>query len=179
MGNEETERKLVCLYTAVEIAEAVQRLAGELDQDYAHRFPVLVGVLKGSFIFLADLVRRMKVPLRSIEFLRMSSYGSATVSSGNPQITLGLSSTAVAGRDVVVIEDIVDTGITTSAALTYLQDLQPASVKICTLLDKPSRRQVSVEVSYVGFTVPDKFIVGYGIDFDQEYRQLPHIYTLD
>jgi hypoxanthine phosphoribosyltransferase len=178
-GPEQTEPKLVLLFDEMEIAGAVQRLADRLDHDYRNRSPVMVGVLKGSFIFLADLVRRMKTPLQSIEFLRISSYGSSTVSSGEAKISLELPPSSVQGLDVVLVEDIVDTGITTSAASSYLRGHRPASVRLCALLDKPSRRQVSVEVDYAGLTVPDQFIVGYGIDLDQKYRQLPAIYALE
>jgi len=178
-GPEPTEPKLVLRFDELEIAGAVQRLADQLDHDYRNRSPVMVGVLKGSFIFLADLVRRMKTPLQSIEFLRISSYGSSTVSSGEAKISLELPPSSVRGLDVVVVEDIVDTGITTSAALNYLRGHRPASVRLCALLDKPSRRQVTVEVDYAGLVVPDQFIVGYGIDLDQKYRQLPAIYALE
>lgn len=178
-GSKQMEPKLVPLFDKTEVAGAVQRLAGQLDHDYRNRSPVLVGVLKGSFIFLADLVRQMKTPLQSIEFLRISSYGASTVSSGEAKISLELPPSSILGLDVVVVEDIVDTGITTSAALSYLKGHRPASVSLCALLDKPSRRQVSVQVDYVGLTVPDRFIVGYGIDLDQKYRQLPAIYTLE
>lgn len=179
MGTKDTGPKLVRLYTEKQIADAVGLLANQLDRDYQHRFPVLVGILKGSFIFLADLVRQMKTPLRSIEFIRLSSYNSGTVTSGNPIIELELAAETVAGRDVVLVEDIVDTGLSTSAALSYLKRHKPSTVALCTLLDKPSRRQVRVEVGYVGLTVPDQFIVGYGIDFNQKYRQLPEIYTME
>jgi hypoxanthine phosphoribosyltransferase len=121
----------------------------------------------------------MKTPLRSIEFLCISSYGSSTRSSGEAKISLELPPSSVLGLDVVLVEDIVDTGITTSAALNYLRGRRPASVRLCALLDKPSRRRVSVEVDYAGLTVPDRFIVGYGIDLDQKYRQLPAIYALE
>jgi hypoxanthine phosphoribosyltransferase len=178
-GPERTEPKLSLLFDEMAIADAVQCLADRLDQAYRNRSPVLVGVLKGSFIFLADLVRRMKTPLRSIEFLRISSYGSSTVSSGEAKISLELPPSSILGLDVVLVEDIVDTGITTSAALDYLRGHRPASVRLCALLDKPSRRQVSVEADYAGLTVPDQFIVGYGIDLDQKYRQLPAIYALE
>lgn len=171
--------KLVLLFDEMEIADAVKRLADQLDRDFRHRSPVLVGILKGSFIFLADLVRQIKTPLQGIEFMRLSSYDSGTVSSGKPEISLGLTLEAILGRDVVVIEDIVDTGITTLAALGYLQQHQPASMSVCALLDKPSRRRVLVEVEYVGLTVPDQFVVGYGLDYDQKYRQLPAIYVLE
>jgi hypoxanthine phosphoribosyltransferase len=171
--------KLVPLISQQEIAAAVQRLAGELDRDYGHGSPTVVGILRGCFIFLADLVRQMDTPLHSIEFLRLSSYGAGTVSSGRARVVMGLPPQAVAGRDVIVVEDIVDTGITTNAALRYLGRRQPASLRLCALLDKPSRRQVPVTIDYLGFTVPDRFLVGYGTDLDQRYRQLPAIYTLE
>lgn len=172
--------KLVPLISQREIAAAVQRLAGELDRDYGHGSPTVVGILRGCFIFLADLVRQMQTPLHSIEFLRLSSYGSGTVSSGRARVVMGPDGVgAVAGRDVIVVEDIVDTGITTSAALRYLGRRQPASLRLCALLDKPSRRQVPVTIDYLGFTVPDRFLVGYGTDLDQQYRQLPAVYTLE
>ncbi|MBE9044956.1 hypothetical protein IQ255_11155 [Pleurocapsales cyanobacterium LEGE 10410] len=113
-----------------------------------------------------------------MEFLRLSSYGSSTVSSGKAKIIMSPPSKAIAGKDVVLVEDIVDTGITTDTALKYLRDFQPASLKLCALLDKPSRRRVPVTINYLGFEVEDLFIVGYGIDFDQKYRQLPDIYHL-
>ena len=111
--------------------------------------------------------------------MRLSSYGSSMVSSGRAKITMSQPPEAIAGKDVVVVEDIVDTGITTDTALRYLQNDRPASLKLCALLDRPIRRQVPVQIDYLGFTVMDLFIVGYGIDFDQKYRQLPDIYYLE
>ena len=161
------------------IDNAVRRLARELDRDYAANPPVFVGVLKGGFIFLADLVRRMQVSVLSVEFLRLSSYGENTISSGTPQIVVGLTDDAVQNRDLVIVEDIVDTGLTTAAALDYLREKKPASISLCVLLDKPERRRVQTLIDYVGFTVPDRFLVGYGLDLDQRYRQLPGIYILN
>ncbi len=172
-------RNLIHLISQAEIVSTVRRLARELDRDYQDRSLVLVGILKGSFIFLADLVRELNIPIKNIEFMRLSSYGSSTVSSGKATIAMSPPAKAIAGKDIVVVEDIVDTGITTDTALRYLQNFQPASVKLCALLDKPARRQVSVQIDYLGFTVMDLFIVGYGIDFDQKYRQLPDIYYLE
>ena len=160
------------------IDNAVRRLARELDRDYADRPPVLVGVLKGGFIFLADLVRLMQVSVLSVEFLRLSSYGGNTVSSGAPRIVVGLPEDAVLNRHLVLVEDIVDTGLTT-AALEYLREKKPASIRLCVLLDKPERRRVPAVIDYLGFTVPDRFLVGYGLDLDQRYRQLPGIYMLN
>lgn len=172
-------RNLVHLISQAEIIKTVGRLAREIEQDYQDRSLVLVGILKGSFIFLADLVRELDIPINNIEFIRLSSYGSSMVSSGQAKITMSPPPKAIAGKDVVVIEDIVDTGITTDTALGYLQNFHPASLRLCSLLDKPARRQVSVKIDYLGFTVEDRFIVGYGIDFDQKYRQLSDICYLE
>ena len=161
------------------IDNAVRRLAGELDRDYAARSPVLVGVLKGGFIFLADLVRRMQVSVISVDFLRLSSYCGNRVSSGAPRIVAGLPDGAVRNRHLVLVEDIVDTGLTTAAALKYLRKKKPASISLCVLLDKPERRRVPTIIDYAGFTVPNRFLVGYGLDLDQRYRQLPGIYILN
>ncbi|MDJ0535887.1 MAG: hypoxanthine phosphoribosyltransferase [Xenococcaceae cyanobacterium MO_207.B15] len=172
-------RNLVHLISQAEIVSNLKRMAVEIDQDYQDRSVVLVGILKGSFIFLADLVRELHIPLENIEFIRLSSYGSSMVSSGQAKITMSPPREAIAGKDVVLIEDIVDTGITTDTALRYLQNYQPASLRLCALLDKPLRRQVSVKIDYLGFTVEDRFIVGYGIDFDEQYRQLSDICYLE
>ena len=171
--------QLTLLISTAEIVATVQRLAQELDSDYQQRTPVMIGLLKGAFVFLADLIRHMHTPLRSVEFLRLSSYGDATMSVGHATISMGLAPEAVTNQHVIIVEDIVDTGITTDTALQYVQRYEPASLKLCTLLDKPARRQVPVTIDYLGHTVPDRFIVGYGIDFAQQYRQLPAIYTLE
>jgi len=172
-------RKLVLLVSRDELAATVKRLAAELDRDYSQCSPVLVGVLKGGFVFLADLVRHMKTPVRSIEFLRLSSYGPGTVSQGWARVVVGLPAQSVMGQHVVVVEDIVDTGITTATALRYLRRHRPASLKLCALLDKPARQRVPLAVDYLGLTVPDRFLVGYGLDLNEQYRQLPDIYALE
>jgi hypoxanthine phosphoribosyltransferase len=166
------------LISETEIATAVRRLAEEIDTDYQGKSPVLVGVLKGAFVFLADLVRVMKTPIGSIEFVRLSSYGSSKKTSGTPEVVVGLPATAVKGRQVVVIEDIVDTGLTTSELVRHIKEFGPASVAVCALLDKPSRRKVPLEPDYVGITIPDVFVVGYGLDFDERYRELAAIHSL-
>lgn len=173
------EAKLTPYLSREDIAVAVAHLAAELDQDYRHCAPVLVGTLKGGFIFLADLVRQMKTPLHSIEFLQVASYGPHTVSSGRPRVVKGIPAEVISGRHVIVIEDIVDTGITTAFISGYLRRLRPASLEVCALLDKPARRRSPAGVKYVGFTVPDYFLVGYGLDLDQRYRELPEIYLLE
>ena len=172
-----SQPQLKILISHDEIAKAVDRLAREIERDYQDKQPLLIGVLKGSFMFMADLIRQLDL-LLELDFIRLSSYGAARESSGKVRIIQGVK-TPVKGRNVLVVEDIVDTGITTSFLLEYLKKKQPASLKLCTLTDKPSRRRVPVPIDYRGFTVPNKFIVGYGLDFNQKFRNLPHIYTLE
>jgi len=169
--------ELKILIPREEIAKTVDRLALEIQRDYEGRQPLLIGILKGSFVFMADLVRRLDLPLE-LDFVRLSSYGAHCQSSGKVRVVHGVK-TPVRGRDVLVVEDIVDTGVTTSFLLEYLKRKRPASLKLCALTDKPSRRRVAVPIDYVGFTVPDKFIVGYGLDRGQRYRNLPHMCTLE
>jgi len=159
-----------------EIETAVKRLAAEISEDYQGKFPLLIGVLKGSFMFMTDLVRLLDFPLE-VEFIRLSSYGREKQSSGRIKIVQGLCS-EIRGRDVLVIEDIVDTGLTISFLLNYLRKKKPASLKLCSLTDKPSRREVPVAIDYLGFTVPNKFLVGYGLDYNEEFRNLPDICVL-
>jgi hypoxanthine phosphoribosyltransferase len=156
-----------------DIAKAVARLAAEIRSDYTGKDPLLIGILKGSFIFLADLVRSIDMPLQ-IDFVRLSSYGSGTESSGKIKIVSRLTR-SVKDRHVIVVEDIIDTGLTTQYFVEYLNKKKPASVKLCALTEKPSRRKTEVKIDYLGFTVPDKFIVGYGIDWNEKYRYLPDI----
>ncbi|MBA7476678.1 Hypoxanthine-guanine phosphoribosyltransferase [subsurface metagenome] len=165
------------LYTREEIATTVKRLAAEIRKDYHGKHPILIGILKGSFMFMADLIRLLDLPLE-VDFIRLSSYGRGVESSGTVRVVQGLGS-PVKGKDVLVIEDIVDTGLTTSFLLDYLRKKKPASLKLCTLTDKPSRRRVPVTIDYLGFTVPDKFIVGYGLDLAQRFRNLPDICVLE
>ncbi len=169
--------QLKILISRDEIAKAVDRLAREIKKDYKGKQPLLIGVLKGSFVFMADLIRHLNLPLE-LEFVRLSSYGAARDSSGKVRIVQGVK-TPTKGRDILVIEDIVDTGITVSFLLDYLRKKKPASLKLCALTDKPSRRRVLVPIDYLGFTVPNKFIVGYGLDFDERFRNLPDIYALE
>jgi hypoxanthine phosphoribosyltransferase len=156
-----------------DISKTVDRLAAEIRRDYAGKNPILIGILKGSFIFLADLVRSIDMPLQ-IDFVRLSSYGSGTESSGKVKVVSRVTC-PVKDRHVIVVEDIIDTGLTTQYFVEYLNKKKPASVKLCALTEKPSRRKTEVRIDYLGFTVPDKFIVGYGIDWDQKYRYLPDI----
>ena len=169
--------QLKILVSRDEIANAVDRLASEIKRDYQGKQPLLIGVLKGAFVFMADLMRQLDLPLE-LEFVRLSSYGAARESSGRVRVVQGLK-TPIKGRDVLVIEDIVDTGITISFLLNYLRKKKPASLKLCVLTDKPSRRRVPVSIDYLGFNVPDKFVVGYGIDFAEKFRYLPEICVIE
>ncbi len=168
-----SEPKIHLLFSRDEIEARVRKLVDEIRKDYGNKHPLLIGVLKGSFVFMADLIRFLAIPLE-IEFIKLSSYGSGRESSGNIRVVKGLSS-SIRGRDVLIIEDIVDTGLTISFLLEYLKNRGPASLKLCALADKPSRRQTPVTIDYLGFTVPDEFIVGYGIDWDEKFRYLPDI----
>ncbi len=161
------------LFAREEVAAAVNRLAAEVRRDYQGKRPLLIGVLKGSFVFMADLIRLLDFPLE-VEFITLSSYGRGRSTPGAIKVVKGLRA-EVKGRDVLVIEDIVDTGHTISFLLDYLKKQKPASLRLCALTDKPSRREVPVAIDYLGFTVPDKFIVGYGLDWDERFRYLPEI----
>jgi len=172
-----TQPKPRILFSREEIDTAVKRLAAEIRKDYLGKHPILIGILKGSFMFMADLIRLLDLPLE-VEFVGLSSYGGGTESSGKVKVVQGLRS-PVKGRHVLVIEDIVDTGLTTSFLLKYLGKKKPASLKLCALTDKPSRRQTPVTIDYLGFTVPDKFLVGYGLDWDEKFRNLPDICVLE
>ena len=165
------------LFSRAEIAAAVSRLAAEITGDYHDKHPILVGILKGSFMFMADLIRLLDFPLE-VEFIRLSSYGGGSQTSGKVEVVQGLSG-PIENREVLIIEDIVDTGLTTAFLRDYLQERKPASLRLCTLADKPSRRQVPVPIDYLGFTVPDKFLVGYGLDYDEKFRNLPDMCFLE
>jgi len=169
--------QLKILISRDEIAKAVERLASEIERDYQGKQPLLIGVLKGAFVFMADLIRQLNLPVE-LEFVRLSSYGAARESSGSVRVIQGLK-TPIKGRDVLVIEDIVDTGITISFLLDYLRKKKPASLRLCVLTDKPSRHRVPVSIDYLGFTVPDKFVVGCGLDFDEKFRYLPGICVIE
>ncbi len=165
------------LITSDEITNAVARLAGEIRRDYNGKQPLLIGILKGSFVFMADLIRQLDLPLE-VDFVTLSSYGAAREASGKVRVVQGLR-TPIKGRDVLVIEDIVDTGTTISFLLDYVRKRKPASLRLCSLTDKPSRRRVPVSIDYLGFTLPDKFIVGYGLDWNEKFRYLPDICFLE
>ena len=164
------------LFSERDLAERVAQLGAEIGRDYLDRDPLLVGVLKGSFIFMADLVRQIAINCE-IDFMAVSSYGSGTSTTGAVKITKDLTRD-IEGRDVIVVEDILDSGITLNYLLQYLGNRKPASIRVCTLLDKPSRRRAPVTADYVGFSCPDEFIVGYGLDYNERYRNLPCIAVL-
>ena len=161
------------LFSKQIIAATVKRLAAEVSQDYRDKNPLLVGILKGSFVFMADLVRLLDFPLE-VDFVKLSSYGRGRSFAGELKMQQGIRS-PVRGRHVLVVEDIIDTGQSLSFFMDYLSKKKPASLKLCVLTDKPSRRVVPVTIDYLGFTVPDKFIVGYGLDWDEKFRNLPYI----
>jgi hypoxanthine phosphoribosyltransferase len=169
--------RLQVLVPKAEITSAIERLAAAITLDYRDKNPLLLGILKGSFVFLADLARHLDFPLE-VEFVRLSSYGRGQQTTGKVSMVHGLMSD-VKGRHVLVVEDIIDTGITLDFFLGYLRKKNLASLKLCALADKPSRRRVPVPIDYLGVTVPDKFIVGYGIDCGEKYRNLPDICVLE
>ena len=161
------------LFTEQELKDRVAELAAQIDRDYAGKEPMLISVLRGSFIFMADLARAITLPC-TVDFMAVSSYGSGTTSSGQVKITKDLSE-SIEGRDIIVVEDILDSGNTLSYLFRLLQARHPASVRLCTLLDKPSRRTKPITADYTGFTVDDLFVVGYGLDYAEKYRNLPYI----
>jgi hypoxanthine phosphoribosyltransferase len=165
------------LFTADRIAARVRELGEAIRRDYEGRPLVLISVLKGSFVFCADLARAIDLPLR-IEFLGVRSYGEGTASSGVVQITQDLLR-PIEAEDVLVVEDIIDTGLTISHLLELLRTRSPKSVRVCTLLHKPARAARSVPIDYLGFTIEDRFVVGYGLDHAEKYRNLPYIGVLD
>lgn len=165
------------LISRQDIDEAVVRLAGEIRRDYAAGPPVLVGVLHGAFVFLADLARALQLPVE-IGFVGLSSYGSGTVSSRRMEL-FHEPRIDVAGRHVVLVEDIVDSGHSVTFLCDYMEQRSPASLRICCLLDKPQRREAPVHIDYRGFTIPNLFIVGYGMDFNGQFRHLPDIRVME
>ena len=165
------------LFSRNEIRDAVHRISQQLANDYKQKNPLLIGVLKGSFVFMADLVRSLNIPLE-LDFVHLSSYGQDKQSTGKIELVQGLK-TPIKGRDILIVEDIVDTGCTTNYLINHLKQKVPASIKLCSLLDKPSRRKIPVTIDYLGFTVPNKFIVGYGIDYNEQFRYLPDIYVIE
>ncbi len=152
------------------------RLAKEISVDYANKKVVLVGILKGAFVFMADLAREMTIPA-AIEFMRIASYGSQQESTGEITVKKDVE-IPLEGNDVLIVEDIVDTGLSLTFLIDHLQAHNPASLRVCALVDKKSRRKVEVQVDYTGFEMGEGFIVGYGIDFNEQYRALPEIFVI-
>ncbi len=161
------------LITANKIKARIKELGQEISKDYSNKFPLLICVLRGAFLFLGDLVREIDIPL-SIDFMAISSYNGQTESSGQVKILKDLE-TPIDKRDVIIIEDIVDTGLTMDAITRLLITRKPKSIKICTLLDKAERRKININIDYYGFRIPNKFVIGYGLDYEEKYRNLPFI----
>ncbi len=164
------------LITEYEIKTRLKELGVLISEDYKVKFPLLICILRGAFLFLADLIREIKIPL-SIDFMAISSYGGKTESNGEVKILKDLD-TYIEGRHVLIIEDIVDTGLTMDSVTRLLKTRKPKSLKICTLLDKVERRRIKVNIDYFGFKIPNKFVVGYGLDYEEKYRNLPYIGVL-
>ncbi|MBC7087378.1 MAG: hypoxanthine phosphoribosyltransferase [Tissierellales bacterium] len=164
------------LITEEEIKKRVKELGDEISKDYIGKEPVVLGILKGAVVFLSDLIREIKIPI-NIDFMAVSSYGKSSVSTGEVRIIKDLDY-SVEDKDIIIVEDIIDTGLT----LGYLKELLvkrgAKSVKICTLLDKPERRKIEIDVDYMGFKIPDEFIIGYGLDYNEKYRNYPFVASL-
>lgn len=158
------------------VDERIAQLGEQISKDYEGKQVHLIGILKGSIFFICELAKRITVPV-TLDFMSVSSYGSGTKSSGVVKLIKDLDE-PIEGKDVLVVEDIIDSGHTLSYLLKNLSDRHPASIRLCTLLDKPERREVDVEVDYQGFRIPDEFVIGYGLDYDQRYRNLPYIGVL-
>ncbi|MBD5779206.1 hypoxanthine phosphoribosyltransferase [Pelagicoccus sp. NFK12] len=163
------------LLSKEEIASIVARLGREITEHYkdSDNELIVVGLLRGSFVFMADLVRQIKRPMIT-DFMTISSYGDSTTSSGDVKVVMDLDE-SITGRDVLLVEDIIDTGNTFSKVVRMLKGRKPASLRICTLLNKPSRRQVKVKIDFCGIDIPDEFVCGYGLDYAQKYRNVPYV----
>jgi hypoxanthine phosphoribosyltransferase len=164
------------LVQADDLQHRVREMAARISEDYAGRDLLLIGILKGAVFFLADLMRHLDIPCE-VDFMAVSSYGSATDSSGVVRILKDLDA-PLAGRDVLIVEDIVDSGLTLQYLLRTLEARGPASLEVCALLTKPDRRKVDLPARYIGFEIPDKFAIGYGLDYAEKYRNLPYVATL-
>lgn len=165
------------LLEEADIQKKVKELGDRISQDYQGRELLVIGILKGALIFMADLVRNISLPV-TIDFMAVSSYGTSTASSGVVRILRDLDQD-IYGKDVLIVEDIVDTGLTLNYLVANLRARQPRTLKVCALLDKPSRRRVEVDAEYIGFSIPDLFVIGYGLDYAEQYRHLPYIAVLE
>ena len=165
------------LITEEEIETAVRRIAEEISRDYEGKNLVLLGILKGSVVFMGDLMKRLSIPVQ-IDFMKVSSYGSGTTSKGLVDIILDIRRKDLGNCDILIVEDIIDSGKTLSYLSKYLKEKGAKSVHTCTMLDKPSRREVDFEPDYSGFEIPDEFVIGYGLDYDEKFRALPFVGVL-
>ena len=165
--------KIRVMYSEEEVSARIREIANQINRDYEGKEVHLIGILRGGSFFMCELAKRITVPV-TIDFMSASSYGMSTTSSGVVKIVKDLEESIV-GRNVIVVEDIIDTGRTLSYLLEMLKERQPESLKLCTLLDKPDRRVVEVKIDYNGYSIPDEFVVGYGLDYAQKYRNLPYI----
>lgn len=164
------------LISEEDIKNRIKELAGEITDYYDGQPVKMIGILKGAVMFMVDLAKNVKLPLM-FDFMSVSSYGSGTVSSGNIKILKDLDAT-IENQNVLIVEDIIDSGRTLHYLVNYLQSKKPKSIKLCTLFDKPERREYDIEVNWTGFGIPDEFIVGYGLDYDERYRHLPFVGVL-
>ncbi|MEN6433150.1 MAG: hypoxanthine phosphoribosyltransferase [Smithella sp.] len=165
------------LFSRDDIQKRVREIASQISKDYAGRELVVIGILKGAFIFMADLVRELSVPCK-VDFVRVASYGAGSESSGKVVMTKDIE-TSIKGRDILIVEDIVDSGLTLQYLVNWFKERSPHSLKICVFLDKRKRRKVSFEADYAGFTIDDGFVVGYGLDFDEQFRFFPDVYIIE
>lgn len=165
--------KISVLIDETTVNEKIKEIAKQISKDYEGKSITLICILKGSVFFVCELAKRITVPV-TLDFMSVSSYGSGTESSGRVKIVKDLDE-SIEGKDILIVEDIIDSGRTLSHLITLLKARNPKSIKLCTLLDKPERRVVSVDVDYTCFEIPDKFVVGYGLDYDQKYRNLPYV----
>ena len=161
------------LFSEQQLADKVAELGARISADYAGKDPLIVSVLKGSYVFMADLTRRISIPC-NVDFMAVSSYGAGTKTTGEVQIIKDIGS-KIDGRHLIIVEDILDSGVTLSFLMKVLKARVAASIRLCTLLSKPERRKVDVPVDYLGFEIPDAFVVGYGLDYAEKYRNLPYI----
>jgi hypoxanthine phosphoribosyltransferase len=164
------------LFAKEAIDKRVRELAEKISRDYEGRELIMIGVLKGAFIFMSDLIRNISIPC-TVDFARLASYGAGAASSGKVIVAKDIE-TSIRGKDILIVEDIVDTGLTLKFFVDWLMERNPRSLKVCAFLDKRLKRKVAFEADYVGFTIDDGFVVGYGLDFNEQYRFLPDVYVV-
>jgi len=173
-----SRENLQILIKKEKIQDKIKEISAQIQKDYKDEKLLILGILNGAFIFMADLIRELNLDL-TLEFIKVSSYGNNTLSSGKVEIShLFDASKIIKGNHILIIEDIVDTGISLNELIKYIHKFSPKSLRLCALLYKPARQKVKVDIDYLGFEIPNKFVVGYGLDFNQKYRHLPNIYSL-